>query len=105
MDKTSPDMLEQNNGAPVREPDPGSAPVIDPTPGLEPDPEPNPDPQPDDPDPEPDRDPHPPPPAGPDPNPTNCHGPIRPKNPIPLRSKPSYLGSPKPRRWCSLPSR
>jgi segregation and condensation protein A len=69
MDKASQDMLEQDNGAPVREPDPGAAPVIDPTPGLEPDPEPNPDPHPGDPDPEPDRDPHPGPPAGPDPAP------------------------------------
>jgi segregation and condensation protein A len=69
VEQTSQDKLEQDAGTPVREPDPGQPPVIDPTPGLEPDPEPNPDPTPDSPDPEPDRDPHPGPPAGPDPDP------------------------------------
>jgi segregation and condensation protein A len=54
---------------PVHEPGQGPAPVIDPTPGLEPDPEPNPDPHPEDPDPEPDRDPDPVPPEEPDPDP------------------------------------
>jgi segregation and condensation protein A len=54
---------------PIHEPGTGPAPVIDPTPGLEPDPEPNPDPHPEDPDPEPDRDPNPGPPVGPDPDP------------------------------------
>ncbi|HTX76117.1 MAG TPA: segregation/condensation protein A [Terracidiphilus sp.] len=48
--------------SPVREPDPGPAPMTDPPPGLEPDPEPNPDPTPDATDPEPDRDPRPGPP-------------------------------------------
>jgi segregation and condensation protein A len=71
MDQTTQANLEQETGAPVREPEPGPPPVTDPVPGLEPEPEPNPDPRPDDPDPEPDRDPHPPkgPPAGPDPDP------------------------------------
>ena len=69
MDQTSQASIEQDNGAPVREPETGPAPVTDPVPGLEPEPEPNPDPHPDDPDPEPDRDPHPGPPAGPDPAP------------------------------------
>src|SRR5579863_2503623 len=69
MDQTSQASLEQDNGAPVREPETGPAPVTDPVPGLEPEPEPNPDPHPDDPDPEPDRDPHPGPPSGPDPAP------------------------------------
>ncbi len=69
MDQSSQETIKQDNRTPVREPEPGQAPVIEPTPGLEPDPEPNPDPTPDDPDPEPDRDPHPGPPAGPDPDP------------------------------------
>jgi segregation and condensation protein A len=69
MDKPSHDIVEHDTSTPVREPDPGQPPVVDPTPGLEPDPEPNPDPHPEDPDPEPDRDPHPGPPAGPDPVP------------------------------------
>ena len=69
MDQTSQASIEQDNGAPVREPETGPAPVTDPVPGLEPEPEPNPDPHPDDPDPEPDRDPHPGPPSGPDPAP------------------------------------
>jgi segregation and condensation protein A len=64
----APETLLEPSGdaaakAPVREPDRGPAPLIDPPPGLEPDPEPNPDPTPDAPDPEPDRDPHPGPPA------------------------------------------
>src|SRR5579864_2882070 len=69
MDKASHDIVERDTSTPVREPEPGQPPVVDPTPGLEPDPEPNPDPHPEDPDPEPDRDPHPGPPAGPDPAP------------------------------------
>jgi len=73
MDQTAQDRFEQDNSTPVREPEPGQAPLVDPTPGLEPDPEPNPDPQPDAPNPEPDRDPRPDPakgpPAGPDPAP------------------------------------
>src|SRR5579863_501586 len=69
MDQSSQETIKQDNSTPVREPEPGQPPVIEPTPGLEPDPEPNPDPTPDDPDPEPDRDPHPGPPAGPDPDP------------------------------------
>jgi len=67
MDQTTQDSLEQEPGAPARDPDPGQPPLIDPTPGLEPDPEPDPEPTQDDP--EPDRDPHPGPPAGPDPDP------------------------------------
>jgi segregation and condensation protein A len=69
MKPTPQENLEQDAGTPVHEPEPGQPPVIDPTPGLEPDPEPNPDPTPDSPGPEPDRDPHPGPPAGPDPDP------------------------------------
>jgi len=69
MDQSSQETIKQDNSTPVREPEPGQPPVIEPTPGLEPDPEPNPDPTPDDPDPEPERDPHPGPPAGPDPDP------------------------------------
>jgi segregation and condensation protein A len=65
--------MDQNDAAakaPVRVPDPGPAPLIDPPPGLEPDPEPNPDPTPDAPDPEPDRDPDPGPPAIREPEPS-----------------------------------
>jgi segregation and condensation protein A len=59
MDQFPEKELETTTaGTPVREPDPGAAPMVDPPPGLEPDPEPNPDPEPDTPDPEPDRDPH-----------------------------------------------
>ena len=68
-EKSPQNIAEQDNGTPVREPEPGQPPVVDPGPGLEPDPEPNPDPHPEDPDPEPDREPHPGPPAGPDPVP------------------------------------
>jgi segregation and condensation protein A len=64
-----PNSPQHEAATPVQEPEPGSPPMTDPTPGLEPDPEPNPDPTPDTPDPEPDRDPHPGPPAGPDPEP------------------------------------
>ena len=39
--------------APIREPDPGDPPMVDPPPGPEPDPEPNPDPNTPDPEPEP----------------------------------------------------
>ena len=69
MDQIPQDRFEEDNRTPVREPEPGQPPLVDPTPGLEPDPEPNPDPHPDAPDSEPDRDPHPGPPAGPDPAP------------------------------------
>jgi segregation and condensation protein A len=65
VDQISRDEPDQDASTPVREPEPGQPPVVDPLPGLEPDPEPNPDPDPEDPDPEPDRDPHPDPPKGP----------------------------------------
>ena len=105
MDKTSQDTVEQENTTPVREPEPGQPPVVDPTPGLEPDPEPNPDPKPDDPDPEPDRDPHPGPPAGPDPAPDELPRTDPPKKPDtpPLKAEGNVDKEPPPLVLTSKP--
>ncbi len=94
VDQILQGRTEEDASAPVREPDSGQPPVIDPTPGLEPDPEPNPDPTPDSPDPEPDRDPHPGPPAGPDPQPDEP-----PRTVPPLPDTPpvnALIGEPEP---------
>ncbi|MFP5236159.1 MAG: segregation and condensation protein A [Acidobacteriota bacterium] len=85
--------------SPVREPNPGLPPVLDPPPGVEPDAEPNPDPTPDTPDPEPDREPHPGPPGEPDADPikadTADKGPTLILTHPPVPEKPAPKPAPK----------
>jgi segregation and condensation protein A len=96
MDQPLNDNFEQIPSVPVKEPGPGPARVVDPTPGLEPEPEPNPHPHPEDPDPEPDRDPQPGPQAGPDPEP-EAPPLVLTSRPVPPE-KPAIKAATKPKR-------